>query len=96
MGTSLADKLIPVLMIYSLGGSHAYRHHTSNPQSGAAQPTQDEDPQATSNPLEYLLALCWEKVKNLSQSPQLEPEIITFLHSTILTAPSYLGGGNHQ
>ena len=41
------------MAILSLGGSHADRHHTPNPQSGAAQPTQDEDPQATSNPLEY-------------------------------------------
>ena len=39
----LAGKLVPVVAIHSLEGSHAYRHHTSNPQSGAAQPTQDED-----------------------------------------------------
>jgi hypothetical protein len=67
-----------------------------NPQPGAAQPTQDEDLQATSNPLEYLLALRREKVKNPSQSPQSEPEPITFLRSMILTAPSCLGGSNHQ
>ena len=52
--------------------------------------------QATSNPLEYLLALRWGKVKNPSQSPQSEPETITNLRSTILAAPSRLGGGNHQ
>ena len=34
---------ILVVAIHSLGGPRAYRHHTSNPQSGAAQPTQDED-----------------------------------------------------
>jgi hypothetical protein len=39
----LAGKLVPIVVIHSLGGSHANRHHTSNPQSGAAQPTQDED-----------------------------------------------------
>jgi hypothetical protein len=82
-------------MIHSLGGSHANRHHTPNPQSGAAQSTQDEDPQATSNPLEYLLALRQGKVKNPSQSSRSEPETITFLHSTILAAPSRLNGGNH-
>ena len=49
-----------------------------------------------SNSLEYLLALRREKVKNPPQSPQSEPETITNLHSTILTAPSCLGGGNHQ
>ena len=65
----LAGKLVTVVAIHSLGGSRVYRHHTPNPQSGAAQPTQDEDPQATSNPLEYLLTLCWEKIKNPSQSP---------------------------
>ena len=52
--------------------------------------------QATSNPLEYLLALHRGKVKNPSQSPRSEPETITTLHSTILAAPSHLGGGNHQ
>ena len=54
----LAGKLVPIMVIHSLGGSCANRHHMPNPQSGAAQPTQDEDPQAMSNPLEYLLALC--------------------------------------
>ena len=52
--------------------------------------------QAMSNPLEYLLALHWGKVKNPSQSPRSEPETITNLRSTILAAPSRLGGGNHQ
>jgi hypothetical protein len=49
-----------------------------------------------SNPLEYLLALHREKVKNPSQSPRSEPETITNLHSMILAAPSHLGGDNHQ
>ena len=62
----LAGKLVPVVVIHSLGGSRTNRHHTSNPQLGATQPTQDEDPQATSNPLEYLLAFYREKVKNPS------------------------------
>jgi hypothetical protein len=52
--------------------------------------------QATTNPLEYLLALCQEKVKNASQSPRPEPKSSTFLRSMILVAPSHLGGGNHQ
>jgi hypothetical protein len=39
----LADKLVPIVAIHSLGGSHANMHHTSNPQPGAAQPTQDEN-----------------------------------------------------
>ena len=92
----LAGKLVPVVAIHPLGGSRANRHHTPNPQSGAAQPTQDGDPQAMSNPLEYLLAPCREKVNNPSQSPRPEPETITFLRSTILAAPSRLDGGNHQ
>ena len=33
----LAGKLVPVVAIHSLGGSHANRHHTANPQLGAAQ-----------------------------------------------------------
>ena len=40
----LAGKLVPIVAIHSLGGSCANRHHTPNPQSGAAQPTQDGDP----------------------------------------------------
>ena len=39
----LAGKLVLVVVIHSLGGSHANWHHTPNPQYGAAQPTQDED-----------------------------------------------------
>ena len=64
-----AGKLVLVVAIHSLGGSRANRHHMPNLQSGAAQPTQDEDPQAMRNPLEYLLALYRGKVKNPSQSP---------------------------
>ena len=62
----LAGKLVLVVAIHSLGGSRANRHHTPNPQPGATQPTQDDDPQAMSNPLEYLLALRHGKVKNPS------------------------------
>ena len=62
----LAGKLVPVVMIHSLGGSHADRHHTPNPQPGATQPTQDEDTQATHNPLELPLALLQERHKNPS------------------------------
>jgi hypothetical protein len=92
----LAGKLVPIVTIHSLGGSRAYRHHTPNPQSGTAQPTQDEDPQVTCNPLEYLLALCRVKVKNPSQSPQSESKTIITLRLMILATPSHLGGGNHQ
>ena len=81
-----------VVAIHPLGGSRANRHHTPNPQSDAAQPTQDGDPQAKSNPLEYLLALHRGKVKNPSQSPRSEPKTIT----NLLAAPSHLGGSNHQ
>ena len=40
----LAGKLVLVVAIHSLGGSRANRHRTPNPQSGATQSTQDEDP----------------------------------------------------
>ena len=40
----LAGKLVPIVAIHSLGGSRANRHHMPNPQLGAVQPTQDEDP----------------------------------------------------
>ena len=67
--TCLPASYILVVAIHPLGGSRTNRHHTTNPQSGAAQPTQDGDPQATSNPLEYLLAFCRGKIKSPSQSP---------------------------
>ena len=51
----LAGKLVLVVAIHSLEGSRANRHHTPNPQPGAAQPTQDKDPQATCNPLELVV-----------------------------------------
>jgi hypothetical protein len=94
--TCLLSSYVLAIAIHPPGGSRVNRHHTPNPQSGAAQPTQDRDSQATSNPLEYLLALHRGKVKNPSQSSRLEPETSTFLRSTILTALSHLGGDNHQ
>jgi hypothetical protein len=39
----LARRLVTVVVIHLLGGLRANMHHTPNPQSGAAQPTQDED-----------------------------------------------------
>ena len=36
----LAGKQVLVVAIHPLGGSRANWHHTPNPQSGAAQPTQ--------------------------------------------------------
>jgi len=64
----LAGKLVHVVVTHSLGGSHANRHHTPNPQLGATQPTQDEDPQTTCNQLELPLALHRGRHKNASQS----------------------------
>jgi hypothetical protein len=64
--TCLLASYVPVVANHPLKGSRANRHHTPNPQSGVAQPTQDGDPQATSNSLEYLLALHREKIKNPS------------------------------
>ena len=49
--TCLSTSYVPVVAIHPLGGSRANRHHRPNPQLGAAQPTQDGDQQATSNPL---------------------------------------------
>jgi len=67
----LAGKLVHVVAIHPLKGSRANRHHVPNPLSGAAQPTQNRDPQATSNPLELPLTLRRGTQKNPSQSPEL-------------------------
>ena len=64
----LAGKLVLVVAIHSLGGSRANRHHMPNPQPDTTQPTQDEDPQGTRNPLELPLALRRGRHKNPSQS----------------------------
>ena len=92
----LVGKLVLLMAIHSLGGSCANWHHTANPQPGAAQPTQDEDHTSHEQSTRVPLALRRGKVKNPSQSTRLEPETMTTLRSMILTAPSYLGGGNHQ
>ena len=41
--TCLPARYVLVVAIHPLGGSRANRHHTPNPRSGAAQPTQDGD-----------------------------------------------------
>ena len=64
----LASKLVLIVAIHSLGGSCANRHHMPNLQPGAVQPIQDEDPQATRNPLELPLVLRQGRHKNPSQS----------------------------
>jgi hypothetical protein len=60
----LAGKLVPIVTIHSLGGSHTNRHHTPNLQPSAAQPTQDNDPQAMHNLQELPLVLHRERHKN--------------------------------
>ena len=92
----LAGKLVLVVVIYSLGGSHANWHHTSNPQWGAAQPTQDED--HTSH--EQFTRVPFGSPSGKGQ----EPLTITMIgagdnHQPPLDDPrcsKHLGGGNHQ
>jgi hypothetical protein len=60
----LASKLVPVVVIHSLGGSRANRHHTPNLQSVPHNQHKMRITQATSNPLVYLLALHRGKVRN--------------------------------
>ena len=87
----LPASYVLVVAIHSLGRSRSNRHHTSNPQSGAAQPTQDEDSQATNNPLEYLLALCRGKVKNPSQyTDRSQRQSPTPLNNPPITGPAGL------
>jgi hypothetical protein len=92
----LAGKLVPIVAIHSLGGSRANRITRLTRNRVLHNQHKMRITQATSNPLEYLLALCREKVKNPSQSPRSELETSTFLYSMILIAPSGLGGSNHQ
>ena len=48
----LASNLVHIVTTYSLGGSRANRHHTPSPTLGPHKTNTNEDPQATSNPLE--------------------------------------------
>jgi hypothetical protein len=84
----LADKLVLIVAIRSLRGSHASWHHTPNAQSGATQPTQDED--HTSHKQSTRVPFGSPPGKGQ------EPQTVTNLHLTILAAPSRLGGGNKQ
>jgi hypothetical protein len=58
----LVGKLVLVMAIHPLWGLDANRHHAPNPQLGAAQPTQNEDPQAMSNPLKMPFVISHGKV----------------------------------
>ena len=80
----LVGKLVLVVVIHSLGGSHANWHHSQTLNRVPHNQHKMRITQATSNSLEYILALCRGKVKNPSQSPRSEPETITNLRSTIL------------
>ena len=92
----LAGKLVLVVAIHSLGGSRVNWLHTPNPQSGAAQPTQDED--HTSH--EQSTRVPFGAPPGKGQEPLTITTIGAgdnhHLRSTILAAPSHLGGGNHQ
>ena len=92
----LAGKLVLVVAIHSLGGSRANWHHTPNPQPGAAQPTQDEDHTSHEQSTRVPFGTPPGKGQEPLTITMIEPEISTFLCSTILAAPSHLGCGNHQ
>ena len=85
----LPGKLVPVVMIHPLGGPRANMHHTPNPQPGAAQPTQDEDPQATHNPLELPFVISHRKDTRTPHTQSPNP-----LTNQQIT--NRLGDGNHQ
>jgi hypothetical protein len=92
----LADKLVSVVAIHPLGGSRANRHHTPNPQPGAAQPTQDGDPQARRNPLELLFVRSpTRKAQEPLTTHRSELKKNTTLRSMILAVPSHLGVSKH-
>ena len=92
----LTGKLVSIVVIHPLGGSRTNRHHMPNPQSGIAQPTQDGD--HTSH--EQSTRVPFGSPPGKGQEPLTITTIGVgdnhHLHSTILTAPSRLGGGNHQ
>jgi hypothetical protein len=73
-----------------------YRQHTPNQQLGATQPTQDEDPQATSNPLELLFMVSHREGTRTSHNP---PIGAGHKHHPPLNDPhcsSRLGVSKHQ
>ena len=92
----LASKLVLVVAIHSLRDSRANWHHKPNPQQGATQSAQDEN--HTSH--EQFTRVPFGSPPGKGQEPltitTIRAKTITFLRSTILAAPSHLGGGNHQ
>jgi hypothetical protein len=93
----LAGKLVSVVAIHPPGGLHANRHHTSNPQLGATQPTQYRDPQAMSNPLELPFMISHEEgIRTPSQITERWPTTITNSCQHSSAAPSHLGIGERQ
>ena len=76
----LADKLVLLVVIHSLGGSYANLHHMSNPQLGAAQPTQDEDHTSHEKSTRVPFGSPPGKGQEPSQSLGSELETITNLH----------------
>jgi hypothetical protein len=87
----LAGKIVPIVAIHSLGGSRANRHHMSNPQPGAAQPTQDGDPQTTRNILEYIFALQPRKGQERLTITTIRAGDKHHPRSMILAPPNHLG-----
>ena len=75
----LAGELLLVVAIHSLGGSALIGFTRQTLNRVPHNQHKMRITQATSNPLEYLLALRQRKVKNPLQSPRSEPETITNL-----------------
>jgi hypothetical protein len=66
----LAGKLVLIVVICPLGGSHANWHHTPKPQPGVTQPTQDGDHTSyEQSTRDVFRDLPWGRLKNPSQSP---------------------------
>ena len=84
------------VMIHSLGGSRTNWHHMPNLQPGATQPTQNEDHTS----YEQSTRVPFASPPGKGQEPLTITTIGAgdnhHLRSTILAAPSRLGGGNHQ
>jgi hypothetical protein len=92
----LDGKLVPVVAIHPLGGSHANRHHTSNPQPGVAQPTQNRDHTSHVQSTRVAFGAPPGKTQEPLTITGRWPRIITNSCHNSSAAPSRLGIGKHQ
>ena len=90
LNLSLESTHLHILLYENMVSTHANWHDTPNPQPGAIQPTQDGDPQATSNPLEMSFMISHGEGSRTPHNPPIgaEEQSPIFVQWSRCTKPS--------